>query len=84
MKIVMLILAIYGFLCFLSSIIYLICLIIRSDKKRYFKFNVVGVNSEKEEFAVKAKDRVSAENIIRETLCTKDSDKWFECPIENN
>jgi hypothetical protein len=83
MKIVMLILAIYGFLCLLLSIVYLIRYI-RSDRKRYFKFNVVGVNSEKEEFAVKAKDRMSAENIIRETLCTKDSDKWFECPIENN
>ena len=83
MKIVMLILAIYGFLCLLSSIVYLIRYI-RSDRKRYFKFNVVGVNSEKEEFAVKAKDRTSAINIIRENLCTKDSDKWFECSIENN
>ena len=83
MKIVMSILAIYGFLNFLSSIIYLICCI-RSDKKKYFKFNVVGVNSEKDEFAVKAKDRTSAINIIRENLCTKDSDKWFECLIENN
>ena len=53
-------------------------------RKKYFKFNVVGVNSEKEEFAVKAKDRKSGENIIRGTLCTKDSDKWFEYPIENN
>ena len=83
MRIVMSILAMYGFLCLLSSIIYLIRYI-RSDKKRYFKFNVVGVNSEKEEFAVKSKDRMSAVNIIRETLCTKDSDKWFEVPIENN
>ena len=83
MKIVILILAIYGFLCLLLSIVYLIRYI-RSDRKRYFKFNVVGVNSEKEEFAVKAKDRMSAENIIRETLCTKDSGKWFECLIENN
>ena len=83
MKLVILILAIYGFLSLLSTIIYIIRYI-RSDKKRYFKFNVVGVNSEKEEFAVKAKDRVSAVNIIRETLYTKDSDKWFECPIENN
>ena len=83
MKIVILILIIYGFLCLLSSIIYLIRFI-RSDKKKYFKFNVVGVNSEKEEFAVKAKDRKSGENIIRRTLCTKDSDKWFEYPIENN
>ena len=79
MKIVILILIIYGFLCLLSSIIYLIRL-----RKKYFKFNVVGVNSEKEEFAVKAKDRKSGENIIRGTLCTKDSDKWFEYPIENN
>ena len=83
MKIVMSILAMYGFLSLLSSIIYLIRYI-RSDRKRYFKFNVVGVNSEKEEFMVKAKDRISAENIIRETLCTKDSDKWFECPIKDN
>ena len=82
MKIVILILIIYGFLCLLSSIVYLIRFV-RSDKK-YFKFNVVGVNSEKEEFAVKAKDRKSGENIIRGTLCTKDSDKWFEYPIENN
>ena len=81
MKTIELILAIYGFICFLSLIITIIRFA-RSDKKRYFKFNVVGVNSEKEEFAVKAKDRTSAENIIRESLCTKDSDKWFECPIE--
>lgn len=83
MKIVMSILAMYGFICLLSSIVYLIRYI-RSDRKRYFKFNVVGVNSEKEEFAVKAKDRTSAINIIRKNLCTKDSDKWIECPIENN
>ena len=76
------ILAMYGFLSLLSLIIYLIRYI-RSDRKRYFKFNVVGVNSEKEEFMVRAKDMISAENIIRKTLCTKDSDKWFECPIEN-
>jgi hypothetical protein len=81
MKIIVLILAIYGFICFLSLII-IIIRFARSDKKRYFKFNVVGVNSEKEEFAVKAKDRMSAENIIRETLYTKDSDKWFELPIK--
>ena len=83
MEIIILILTIYGFLCLLSSIVYLIRFV-RSDKKKYFKFNVVGVNSEKEEFAVKAKDRKSGENIIRGTLCTKDSDKWFEYPIENN
>ena len=83
MEIIILILTIYGFLCLLSSIVYLIRFV-RSDKKKYFKFNVVGVNSEKEEFAIKAKDRKSGENIIRGTLCTKDSDKWFEYPIENN
>lgn len=83
MRIVILILAAYGFLCFLSSIIYLIRFI-RCGRKKYFKFNVVGSNSEKEEFAVKAKDRMSAENIIRETLWTKDSNKWFECPIKQD
>lgn len=81
MEIVKLILAIYGFIHLVASIVYLIRYIM-SDRKRYFKFNIVGVNSEKEEFAVKAKDRTSAENIICESLCIKDSDKWFECPIK--
>ena len=53
-------------------------------RKNILNLMLWGVNSEKEEFAVKAKDRKSGENIIRGTLCTKDSDKWFEYPIENN
>ena len=77
MKILTSILAIYGFLNLLPSIVRLIRYA-KSDKKRYFKFNIVRNNSEKEEFAVKAKNMISAMNIIQETLYTKDFDKRFE------
>ena len=82
MKVLTSILAIYGFLNLLSSIVHLIRYV-KSDKKKYFKFNIVGNNSEKEEFAVKAKNIISAINIIRETLYTKDFDKRFEFLFED-
>lgn len=79
MKITVLI--IYGLVCLSSLIINIIGF--KRNKDKYFKFNVVGAESEKREFAVKAKDLESAIKIIRETLCTKDSNKWFECSLEN-
>lgn len=81
MKLNVLILIIYGLVCLLSLIINAIKF--KSNKNKYFKFNIVGVDSRKIEFAVKAKDFESAVHIIRETLCTKDSDKWFEISIED-
>lgn len=81
MKIVESVLEVFGFICLFSSIV---CQIryFMNGKKKYFKFNVVDVHSRKIEFAVRAKDRETACTIIRETLLTKDTDKWFEVPLE--